>query len=83
MPSLTDQAFLDTTADRLAALPTVRAVTLGGSRAQGTHGPDSDWDLAVYYRAPSTPTTSAPSAGPGRSARSAPGAAASSTAAPG
>ncbi|MDT0610773.1 nucleotidyltransferase domain-containing protein [Streptomyces lancefieldiae] len=50
MPSLTDQTFLDTTADRLAALPTVRAVTLGGSRAQGTHGPDSDWDLAIYYR---------------------------------
>ncbi|WP_432084543.1 nucleotidyltransferase domain-containing protein [Streptomyces sp. WAC 04229] len=53
MPSLTDptdEAFLDTTADRLAALPTVRAVTLGGSRAQGTHRPDSDWDMAVYYR---------------------------------
>ncbi|MFD8200979.1 nucleotidyltransferase domain-containing protein [Streptomyces sp. NPDC059701] len=50
MPSLTDQAFLDTTADRLAALPTVRAVALGGSRARGTHRPDSDWDLAVYYR---------------------------------
>ncbi|MDI6520225.1 nucleotidyltransferase domain-containing protein [Streptomyces coelicoflavus] len=49
-PTLTDQSFLDTTADRLAALPAVRAVTLGGSRAQGTHGPDSDWDLAVYYR---------------------------------
>ncbi|MFB7654702.1 MULTISPECIES: nucleotidyltransferase domain-containing protein [unclassified Streptomyces] len=53
MPSLTDptdEAFLDTTADRLAALPAVRAVTLGGSRAQGTHRPDSDWDMAVYYR---------------------------------
>ncbi|MEU3659055.1 nucleotidyltransferase domain-containing protein [Streptomyces sp. NPDC032940] len=50
MPSLTDQEFLGTTADRLAALPTVRAVALGGSRAQGTHRPDSDWDLAVYYR---------------------------------
>ncbi|MGQ5595573.1 nucleotidyltransferase domain-containing protein [Streptomyces sp. ESR1.13] len=49
-PTLTDEAFLDTTADRLAALPAVRAVTLGGSRARGTHGPDSDWDLAVYYR---------------------------------
>ncbi|MGW5787691.1 nucleotidyltransferase domain-containing protein [Streptomyces sp. NPDC003757] len=48
--TLTDRAFLDTTADRLAALPTVRAVALGGSRAQGTHRPDSDWDLAVYYR---------------------------------
>ncbi|MFF0164390.1 nucleotidyltransferase family protein [Streptomyces prasinus] len=50
MPSLPDQAFLDATADRLAALPGVRAVTLGGSRAQGTERPDSDWDLAVYYR---------------------------------
>ncbi|MFE9306816.1 nucleotidyltransferase family protein [Streptomyces sp. NPDC088353] len=45
-----DSSFLDTTADRLAALPGVRAVALGGSRAQGTHRPDSDWDLAVYYR---------------------------------
>ncbi|QNP73318.1 nucleotidyltransferase domain-containing protein [Streptomyces roseirectus] len=50
MPHLTDAQFLDTVADRLAALPTVRAVALGGSRAQGTARPDSDWDLAVYYR---------------------------------
>ncbi|WOT37594.1 nucleotidyltransferase family protein [Streptomyces coeruleorubidus] len=50
MPTLPDQTFLDTTADRLAALPAVRAVSLGGSRAQGTERPDSDWDLAVYYR---------------------------------
>ncbi|MFJ7072528.1 nucleotidyltransferase domain-containing protein [Streptomyces sp. NPDC098781] len=50
MPSRDDVSFLDTTADRLAALPTVRAVALGGSRAEGTHRPDSDWDLAVYYR---------------------------------
>ncbi|MER6709509.1 MULTISPECIES: nucleotidyltransferase domain-containing protein [unclassified Streptomyces] len=50
MPTPSDQTFLDTTADRLAALPTVQAVTLGGSRAQGTERPDSDWDLAVYYR---------------------------------
>ncbi|WP_262060008.1 nucleotidyltransferase domain-containing protein [Streptomyces sp. STR69] len=50
-----DAEFLDTTADRLAALPTVRAVALGGSRAQGTHRPDSDWDLAVYYRGPFEP----------------------------
>ncbi|MGV9453362.1 nucleotidyltransferase domain-containing protein [Streptomyces sp. NPDC003635] len=47
--------FLDTTADRLAALPTVRAVALGGSRAQGTERPDSDWDLAIYYRGPFNP----------------------------
>ncbi|CCK30862.1 hypothetical protein BN159_6483 [Streptomyces davaonensis JCM 4913] len=43
-------AFLENAADRLAALPTVCAVALGGSRAQGTERPDSDWDLAVYYR---------------------------------
>ncbi|MET9578078.1 nucleotidyltransferase domain-containing protein [Streptomyces massasporeus] len=43
-------AFLDTVADRLALLPAVEAVTLGGSRARGTERPDSDWDLAVYYR---------------------------------
>ncbi|MYS88215.1 MULTISPECIES: nucleotidyltransferase domain-containing protein [Streptomyces] len=50
MPTLPDETFLGTTADRLAALPTVEAVTLGGSRAQGTERPDSDWDLAIYYR---------------------------------
>jgi predicted nucleotidyltransferase len=55
MPLCTDQEFLDATADRLAALPTVRAVALGGSRARGTHRPDSDWDLAVYYRGPFDP----------------------------
>ncbi|MGW2487865.1 nucleotidyltransferase domain-containing protein [Streptomyces sp. NPDC001606] len=54
-PSDPDQDFLAATADRLAALPTVRAVALGGSRAQGTHRPDSDWDLAVYYRGPFDP----------------------------
>jgi predicted nucleotidyltransferase len=55
MPSDTDQTFLDTIADRLATLPTVQAVALGGSRAQGTHTPDSDWDLALYYRGPFDP----------------------------
>ncbi|GAA2487027.1 nucleotidyltransferase domain-containing protein [Actinocorallia cavernae] len=50
-----DADFLSAIADRLAALPTVRAVALGGSRAQGTHRPDSDWDLAVYYRGPFDP----------------------------
>jgi hypothetical protein len=34
----------------LASLPGVLAVALGGSHAQGTHRPDSDWDYAVYYR---------------------------------
>lgn len=45
-----DSSFLRDVTGRLAALPGVRAVALGGSRAQGTHRPDSDWDLAVYYR---------------------------------
>lgn len=37
-------------ASRLARSPSVEAVVLGGSRARGTHRPDSDWDLGVYYR---------------------------------
>ena len=45
-----DEAFLEHVAGRLAGLPDVRAVTLGGSRAQRTSRPDSDWDFAVYYR---------------------------------
>nr|WP_234311729.1 nucleotidyltransferase domain-containing protein [Streptomyces griseus] len=48
-------SFLDDIADRLVVLPTVEAVALGGSRAQGNHRPDSDWDLAVYYRGPFDP----------------------------
>jgi predicted nucleotidyltransferase len=43
-------SFLDGIADRLSGLPGVSAVSLGGSRAQGTHRDDSDWDLAIYYR---------------------------------
>jgi predicted nucleotidyltransferase len=37
-------------ASELAALPGVTTVALGGSRANDTHRPDSDWDLGVYYR---------------------------------
>jgi hypothetical protein len=43
-------AFLDYVADQLAALPGVQSVSLGGSRALGTHGPASDWDFGLYYR---------------------------------
>ncbi|MGW5396693.1 DUF4037 domain-containing protein [Streptomyces sp. NPDC003952] len=39
-------------ADRLAGVPGVRGVMLGGSRARGEHRPESDWDLGVYYRGP-------------------------------
>lgn len=45
-----DSQFLDQVADTLAALPAVEAVTLGGSRSQGIARPDSDWDMAIYYR---------------------------------
>ncbi|MFJ3184668.1 nucleotidyltransferase domain-containing protein [Streptomyces halstedii] len=37
-------------AGRLVRLSGISAVVLGGSRARGTHRPDSDWDLGVYYR---------------------------------
>lgn len=36
--------------DRLARIEHVLAVALGGSRARGTHRPDSDIDLGLYYR---------------------------------
>jgi len=45
-----DDAFLRHVADRLGDLPGVEAVTLGGSRAEGTERPDSDWDFSIYYR---------------------------------
>ncbi|MBF4998084.1 nucleotidyltransferase domain-containing protein [Nocardia sp. BSTN01] len=47
---MTDEQFCDLVATRLAALHAVQAVTLGGSRATGTHTPKSDWDFAIYYR---------------------------------
>lgn len=37
-------------AQRLAEIPGVVAVTLGGSRATGTSGDESDWDFGLYYR---------------------------------
>jgi predicted nucleotidyltransferase len=52
-----DDAFLDHVADRLGELPGVEAVTLGGSRAEGRHRPDSDWDFAIYYRSHFDPQT--------------------------
>lgn len=45
-----DDAFPVYVAERLGGLPGVAAVTLGGSRAEGTHRPDSDWDFSIYYR---------------------------------
>lgn len=37
-------------AARLAEIPGVEAVTLGGSRASGTATATSDWDFGLYYR---------------------------------
>jgi hypothetical protein len=50
LPPVGDEEFADYIASRLAGLPDVLAVSLGGSRASGTSRPDSDWDFAVYYR---------------------------------
>lgn len=52
-----DEAFLERMVDRLAALPGIQAVALGGSRAQGMHRSDSDWDVAIYYRKTFEPQT--------------------------
>ena len=50
-----DDAFCHYVVGRLAGLPGVQAVALGGSRAAGTNRPDSDWDFAVYYRGAFSP----------------------------
>jgi Polymerase beta, Nucleotidyltransferase len=57
-----DDAFPGHVADRLGELPYVKAVTLGGSRAEGTHRPDSDWDFSIYYRGQFDPQTDYPAA---------------------
>lgn len=45
-----DTDFPSYIARRLADVPGVTAVALGGSRAEGTHRQDSDWDFSLYYR---------------------------------
>jgi hypothetical protein len=42
-------ADVERIAEQLQAIPNVVAVVLGGSRAAGTHRPDSDWDFGIYY----------------------------------
>ena len=56
-PGVDDDSFPLYVAGRLAGLPAVEAVTLGGSRAEGTHRPDSDWDFSIYYRGRFDPQT--------------------------
>lgn len=48
-PTVNDDQ-LGAVAERLAGVDGVVAVALGGSRARGTHRPDSDIDLGLYYR---------------------------------
>jgi predicted nucleotidyltransferase len=42
--------IIEEMAGRLAKVPGVVGVMLGGSRGRGEHRPESDWDLGVYYR---------------------------------
>jgi len=42
--------LFDEIAASLAKVPKVEAVALGGSHARGHHRPDSDLDIAIYYR---------------------------------
>jgi hypothetical protein len=53
VPGSDDDAFCTQGADRLAALPGVLAISLGGSRAASTARPDSDRISRSIYRADS------------------------------
>ncbi|MBO0732070.1 MAG: hypothetical protein J2P57_22610 [Acidimicrobiaceae bacterium] len=53
-------------AGRLATIPGVVAVTLGGSRATRTAVEDSDWDFGLYYRGRLDPADIAALGWPGR-----------------
>ncbi|MGD0191907.1 MAG: nucleotidyltransferase domain-containing protein [Rhizomicrobium sp.] len=43
-------ALLDSVARALTAVSNMAAVALGGSHARGTHTPDSDLDIGLFYR---------------------------------
>ncbi len=53
-------------AGRLAAVPGVVAVTLGGSRAEGAAVEGSDWDFGLYYRGDLDPADISALGWPGR-----------------
>jgi predicted nucleotidyltransferase len=52
---VTDSTFLDFIVRHLSPVPGIQAVVLGGSRALGTHTPDSDTDLGLYYHSSAPP----------------------------
>lgn len=47
----TSEAFLSGIVERLAGVPGVAAIALGGSRARGWQSETSDYDIGLYYRA--------------------------------
>ena len=49
---MTDDLIQRITA-KLAFLPDIEGIVLGGSRARGTHTRDSDIDIGIYYRSDS------------------------------
>ncbi len=49
------EAIIETVTTHLQAVPGLRAVVLGGSRARGTATPTSDIDLGLYYHASAPP----------------------------
>jgi hypothetical protein len=53
-------------ATKLAAIPAVVAVTLGGSRASNTAVEGSDWDFGLYYRGSLDPADIVALGWPGR-----------------
>jgi len=46
---MTDNNLLSRIVGAVAPVPGVRAIVLGGSRARGTTGPRSDYDIGLYY----------------------------------
>jgi Nucleotidyltransferase domain len=57
---------MESIATRLAAIPGVVAVTLGGSRATNTAVEGSDWDFGLYYRGHLDPADVSALGWPGR-----------------
>jgi hypothetical protein len=62
----TDTRLVEDLAERLAAVPGVVAVTLGGSRAVGAAVEGSDWDFGLYYRGGLDPADISALGWPGR-----------------